>query len=184
MWRFSQIQTCIRFPEIICTLITRNKTKICFWCHCSLLLHSAGALSLPTNRTQTGPASWFYISTLTIFSRCIAGATAPPPSACRSLRSPAAPSDSRPVLGAERVPAVPPPIARQAVGSIQFFVDYERSLGNFVTDVDGNVMLDVYTQIASLPLGYNHPRLLAAAHSPEMTVSAVGFRGQQSGRWG
>ena len=36
---------------------------------------------------------------------------------------------------------------------MHFFVDYERSQGNYVVDADGNVMLDLYCQIASLALG-------------------------------
>ncbi|KAK3759578.1 hypothetical protein RRG08_055107 [Elysia crispata] len=49
---------------------------------------------------------------------------------------------------------------------VRFFVDYARSAGNYIMDVDGNVMLDLMTQIASIPVGYNHPRILKALMDP------------------
>ncbi|XP_036395552.1 4-aminobutyrate aminotransferase, mitochondrial-like [Megalops cyprinoides] len=48
----------------------------------------------------------------------------------------------------------------QNVTALNFFCDYEASRGNYLVDADGNRMLDVYTQIASIPIGYNHPALL------------------------
>jgi len=50
----------------------------------------------------------------------------------------------------------------QHTHTIQFFVDYEKSYGNYIVDADDNHILDLYTQIASTPLGYNHPKLVEA----------------------
>jgi len=61
----------------------------------------------------------------------------------------------------------------QNTGSIQFFVDYEKSQGNYMVDADGNVILDLYTQISSSPLGYNHPRFIQALHDPKNQAHLV-----------
>jgi 4-aminobutyrate aminotransferase/(S)-3-amino-2-methylpropionate transaminase len=47
-------------------------------------------------------------------------------------------------------------------------VDLDKSLGNYVADVDGNVFLDVFMNISSTAMGFNHPDVLAVAGSEQM----------------
>jgi len=56
--------------------------------------------------------------------------------------------------------------------SLNMMANYGQSYGNYIADLDGNVLLDVYAQIASIPVGYNNSALQLAATSPEM-VSAL-----------
>jgi 4-aminobutyrate aminotransferase/(S)-3-amino-2-methylpropionate transaminase len=57
--------------------------------------------------------------------------------------------------------------------SLNMMANYQNSYGNYIADPDGNVLLDVYAQIASIPVGYSNPNLLAAATSPEMASAII-----------
>jgi 4-aminobutyrate aminotransferase / (S)-3-amino-2-methylpropionate transaminase len=59
------------------------------------------------------------------------------------------------------------------VQSLNMMANYQQSYGNYIADLDGNVLLDVYAQIASIPVGYNNPSLLLAATSPEMASALI-----------
>ncbi|KAF2736823.1 4-aminobutyrate aminotransferase [Polyplosphaeria fusca] len=78
--------------------------------------------------------------------------------------------------------AIPGPKSTQAIErlskvfdtrSLNMMADYSKSYGNYIADLDGNVLLDVYAQIASIPVGYNNPSLLLAATSPEMASAII-----------
>ncbi|KAL2105686.1 hypothetical protein VUR80DRAFT_7924 [Thermomyces stellatus] len=57
--------------------------------------------------------------------------------------------------------------------AVHFVADYDKSSGNYIVDVDGNRYLDIYSQIASIPVGYNNPALIEAAKSPQMISALV-----------
>ncbi|XP_019642688.1 PREDICTED: 4-aminobutyrate aminotransferase, mitochondrial-like [Branchiostoma belcheri] len=63
----------------------------------------------------------------------------------------------------------------QNTEAVQFFCDFKKSRGNWLVDADGNRLLDVYSQIASLPLGYNHPAIVSAL-ADESNLSAFANR--------
>ena len=57
--------------------------------------------------------------------------------------------------------------------SLNMMANYQQSFGNYIADLDGNVLLDVYAQIASIPVGYSNPALLLAATSPDMASALI-----------
>ncbi|KAM5459464.1 4-aminobutyrate transaminase [Microsporum canis] len=73
--------------------------------------------------------------------------------------------------------AIPGPKSKEAITqldrvfdtrSLNMLVDYEN-----IADLDGNVLLDVFAQIASIPVGYNNPTLLAATKTTEMASALI-----------
>ncbi|KAF7897341.1 hypothetical protein EAF00_005569 [Botryotinia globosa] len=78
--------------------------------------------------------------------------------------------------------AIPGPESQKAIAeldkvfdtrSLNMLANYQKSLGNYISDPDGNVLLDVYAQIASIPVGYSNPHLLRAAQSEQMASAII-----------
>lgn len=85
---------------------------------------------------------------------------------------PARPAVHTPVPGENAKKAIAELDGVFDICGLNMMCDYGKSIGNYIADVDGNMMLDVFSQIASLPLGYNNPALSAVASSREM-VNAI-----------
>ncbi|KAK1835182.1 aminotransferase class-III-domain-containing protein [Podospora conica] len=77
---------------------------------------------------------------------------------------------------------IPGPKAKAAIAeldqvfdtrSLNMLTDYQKSAGNYIADADGNILLDVYAQIASIPIGYNNPALIKAARRDDMVNGII-----------
>eukprot|EP01098_Paradermamoeba_levis_P003627 TRINITY_DN1627_c0_g1_i1.p1 TRINITY_DN1627_c0_g1~~TRINITY_DN1627_c0_g1_i1.p1 ORF type:complete len:521 (-),score=166.28 TRINITY_DN1627_c0_g1_i1:108-1592(-) len=99
-----------------------------------------------------------------------------------SLPSTPAPAFPNEYLGPKVTTAVPGPKTKELAArlnnyqdprAIHFFADYSKSRGNYIVDADGNIFLDVYCQIASIPIGYNNPALTEAAKSDAWTTAII-----------
>lgn len=84
-----------------------------------------------------------------------------------------------PVLVSDSVPGPKSQALNEELGSIfdnratYFVSDYSKAVGNYISDVDGNKLLDVYAQISSIAIGYNNPELIKAAKSDEMVDALI-----------
>ncbi|KAF9203465.1 hypothetical protein BGZ59_001629, partial [Podila verticillata] len=85
----------------------------------------------------------------------------------------------RPKIVTSTIPGPKTKAGLQHLDSLQdtraatMMTDLNKSIGNYVVDLDGNTYLDLFCQIASLPLGYNSKALIDAASSPEMIQMLV-----------
>ena len=57
---------------------------------------------------------------------------------------------------------------KQCTLTIDFPVDLEKSTGNYLADLDGNMYLDTVMNISSRALGYNQPEMLELSQSKRM----------------
>ena len=89
------------------------------------------------------------------------------------LGEPSGPSVKTPIPGPKSKELIADLNKIQFSNAVIFFTDYNKSIGNYIVDIDNNILLDVYTQISSLPLGYNHPDLLNVLQDPDTVKTFV-----------
>ncbi|GAA5899346.1 hypothetical protein JCM8208_001622 [Rhodotorula glutinis] len=124
-------------------------------------------------------------------TRHTATAAARAPARCRALATEHSPptrfssatvfpdEPSHPKVLSDSVPGPASREASQVIGQFQdprahvLVADYAKSKGNYLVDVDGNQHLDVFAQIASIAIGYNHPTLIELAKTDEFAIASM-----------
>nr|XP_039270060.1 4-aminobutyrate aminotransferase, mitochondrial-like [Styela clava] len=57
--------------------------------------------------------------------------------------------------------------------AVVLYCNFSDSKGNYVVDADGNVLLDCFQQISSLPLGYNHEEIIKVCTDKNLVTKLV-----------
>jgi 4-aminobutyrate aminotransferase-like enzyme len=52
-------------------------------------------------------------------------------------------------------------------------VNFKKSKGNYFTDIDGNVVLDLHCNYSHNPLGYNHDALINVIYSSNVVYEYI-----------
>ncbi|ORY82887.1 putative 4-aminobutyrate transaminase [Leucosporidium creatinivorum] len=102
--------------------------------------------------------------------------------AARSYATSASLFPGQPQSPSVKTSSVPGPAgiaASERIGKFQdprahaLVVDYKQSKGNYIVDADGNELLDVFAQIASIAVGYNNPQLIELAKTDAFATAAM-----------
>ncbi|VDD88362.1 unnamed protein product [Enterobius vermicularis] len=89
-----------------------------------------------------------------------------------ATREPSGPNVTTPIPGPQSLALKKKMDPLHQATSVKFFANYEKSIGNYLVDADNNCLLDMFMQISSLSLGYNHPDLVALLATPRF-ISAT-----------
>ncbi|GAA5874302.1 hypothetical protein JCM8547_007557 [Rhodosporidiobolus lusitaniae] len=86
---------------------------------------------------------------------------------------------SKPSVKTSAIPGPKGLAASERIGKFQdprahtIVADYGKSKGNYIVDADGNELLDVFAQIASIAVGYNNPDLIKLAKTDGFATAAM-----------
>jgi hypothetical protein len=149
------------------------------------IMLSTQAVRLTANAAAAGPrtailgaqkASSKYARSVNAFARRNYATEAATTSSSSSSLFPS-PAYSAPSVKEQSMPG---PASQSASAEIATFqdsrtnvlvVDYAKSNGNYLVDADGSVLLDMFGQIASIAVGYNHPDMIKLAKSVSLCGS-------------